>query len=412
MFRKIKIERWRQFELVDIEFHPSLTVLTGANGSGKTTILNILSKHYGWNTLFISTPKRESTGLLKFFTDIWNSLLNDQVDKNINEIIIGEIEYQNGQKAELLVNNNVGSVYEVYFRNQNLINGFHVPSHRPVYLYKEVTSIPTIPKTKEAAFADHSNEIINKYQGGYSQKTANSVIKETLISLAVFGAGNNFVVANPDALNTFNGYQEVLRKVLPKKLGFKKIIIETPEVLLDTESGLFSLDAVSGGIASIIDLCWQIYMYSGSKLMEKCTVTIDEPENHLHPEMQKSLLTDLVKAFPNCQFIISTHSPFIVTSSPDSSVYALHYNEENRVTSSSLNMLDKAGSANDILRDVLGLDNTLPIWVESRIQEITQKYLTGEVTSEKLSKLKEEMSSLGLGHLFPTTANQVFKGRS
>ncbi|MHC5747355.1 MAG: AAA family ATPase [Nostoc sp.] len=87
MFRKIKIERWRQFELVDIEFHPSLTVLTGANGSGKTTILNILSKHYGWNTLFISTPKRESTGLLKFFTDIWNSLLNDQVDKNINQII-------------------------------------------------------------------------------------------------------------------------------------------------------------------------------------------------------------------------------------------------------------------------------------------------------------------------------------
>ena len=47
MFKGIKIKNWRQFNNIDIEFHPNLTVITGANGAGKTTILSILSKHFG-----------------------------------------------------------------------------------------------------------------------------------------------------------------------------------------------------------------------------------------------------------------------------------------------------------------------------------------------------------------------------
>lgn len=42
MFTRIKIEDWRQFSNIDITFHEHLTVLTGANGAGKTTVLNLL----------------------------------------------------------------------------------------------------------------------------------------------------------------------------------------------------------------------------------------------------------------------------------------------------------------------------------------------------------------------------------
>lgn len=44
MFKRISIKEWRQFSDIDIDFHEHLTVLTGANGAGKTTILNVLSK--------------------------------------------------------------------------------------------------------------------------------------------------------------------------------------------------------------------------------------------------------------------------------------------------------------------------------------------------------------------------------
>ncbi|MGQ0518664.1 AAA family ATPase, partial [Bacillus sp. D-CC] len=58
-------------------------------------------------------------------------------------------------------------------------------------------------------------------------------------------------------------------------------------------------------------------------------VTIDEPENHLHPSMQRSLLNDFVKAFPKAQFIVVTHSPFIVSSIRESNVYALKHEKNN-----------------------------------------------------------------------------------
>ena len=54
MFTRINIKEWRQFSNVDITFHKHLTVLTGANGAGKTTILNLLSKSIGWTPQFVS----------------------------------------------------------------------------------------------------------------------------------------------------------------------------------------------------------------------------------------------------------------------------------------------------------------------------------------------------------------------
>jgi predicted ATP-binding protein involved in virulence len=46
----------------------------------------------------------------------------------------------------------------------------------------------------------------------------------------------------------------------------------------------------------------------------KGIVLIDEIDMHLHPKWQQSVVSDLKQAFPNIQFIVTTHSPFIVQS--------------------------------------------------------------------------------------------------
>lgn len=62
MFTRLNIKEWRQFSDVDIVFHNHLTVLTGANGAGKTTILNLLSKSTGWNPQFVSSYEQDENG--------------------------------------------------------------------------------------------------------------------------------------------------------------------------------------------------------------------------------------------------------------------------------------------------------------------------------------------------------------
>jgi predicted ATP-binding protein involved in virulence len=43
-------------------------------------------------------------------------------------------------------------------------------------------------------------------------------------------------------------------------------------------------------------------------------VLIDEIDLHLHPEWQRRVIGDLLSAFPNTQFVLTTHSPYIVAS--------------------------------------------------------------------------------------------------
>lgn len=52
-------------------------------------------------------------------------------------------------------------------------------------------------------------------------------------------------------------------------------------------------------------------------------VLIDEIETHLHIELQKKILPFLTKIFPKIQFIITTHSPFVLSSISNSIIYDL-----------------------------------------------------------------------------------------
>ncbi|NEW61328.1 AAA family ATPase, partial [Sulfurovum sp. bin170] len=52
-------------------------------------------------------------------------------------------------------------------------------------------------------------------------------------------------------------------------------------------------------------------------------VLIDEIETHLHVELQKSILPLLTSFFPNIQFIVTTHSPFVLSSLSNTVIYDL-----------------------------------------------------------------------------------------
>lgn len=411
MFKRLHIQRWRQFADVDITFHKHLTILTGANGAGKTTVLNLLSKVIGWKPEFVSSVKKNKNGKgiynnsyeLKDLKTIIDGILYPE--KNL----LGELVLSDERVCSFLLPKEVNSgTYDVDIKFNGTEKGVYINSQRPNLPYKKMTSVSTEILSRKQIYEKYNNFIKSYFFDTFrdhSEISATSVIKETLAGLAVFGQGNESVVANDNTKRLLLGYEDVLRCVLPPKIGFEKLSVVVPEVILCTKSGNFTLDSVSGGLASIINMTWQLYMFSEPE--DTFIALIDEPENHLHPELQKTFLGNLIKAFPNVQFIVATHNPFMITSQRDSNVYVLDYNDENKVQSKLLDHINKAGTANSILRNVLGIDSTMPGWAEDILADSIKRYSENPITEDTFIRLRSELKEIGLDEFIPETITAV-----
>lgn len=422
-FEHLTLEGWRQFDDVDIVLHPRLTVITGANGSGKSTILSLFTRHFGWNRNYLSTPVRDKLGNTSYLSGILNSFwhkLKITNRDNSHLTTIGQIRYSNGVTTTIGLNKNNGIQYQVEIPSQQQVLGIHVDSYRPVPLYSTIVQIPMTPITADQAYNNYNSEVMTRYQlNSYTGTSPIVKMKEALISMAIFGEGNTAIGKNQALIELSSGFNSVLKKLLPETLGFERISIRTPEVVLVTKSGEFMLDAVSGGVMTLIDIAWRIFMYSQNN--KSFVVTMDEPENHLHPSMQRSLMRRLLDAFPDVQFIIATHSPFMVSSVKDSSVYVLKYEQMNgptsevtsdalsRVSSMMLGNLNKAGTASEILRDVLGVPATMPEWVENGLENIVKEFQGQPITRDLLANLRARLSEFGYDEYYPQALAGVTK---
>lgn len=402
-FESMEIKEWQQFDNVSINFHDQLTVITGANGSGKTTLLNLLAKHYGWEMHSLATPRKEKkSGLITFFSRMFNG-------ENKSEVpTIGRINYTNDTTSELQVQNSNFAQYQVLIPQRQPVQCFYIPSHRSIYRYQALANIPTAKKNKTNAFTEVSNVVRQRYFNGNEQQSSSFFMKNTLIGWAIQGYGvksesKTIMPQDQEQISNYEGFQEVLRKILPKSLGFKELEIRNMEVVFVCNDGKdeFLLETASGGISAIIDMAWQIYMFS-SKEHAHPTVLIDEVENHLHPTMQRRILSDLVTAFPHTRFIVSTHSPLVVGSVRNSSIYALTYNDRNKIISRKLDFEKRAKTAAEVLDEVLGVSVTMPIWAEKQLEGIIEKYSHTGLTENSFGQMRSELAEMGLEKLLPS----------
>lgn len=88
----------------------------------------------------------------------------------------------------------------------------------------------------------------------------------------------------------------------------------------EKENELLSIDMLSDGFKSIFSIVLDIIrrLALAPELEEEefykkeAVILIDEIDCHIHPKWQRKLMPALRKLFPNCQFIITTHSPYIL----------------------------------------------------------------------------------------------------
>jgi energy-coupling factor transporter ATP-binding protein EcfA2 len=83
--------------------------------------------------------------------------------------------------------------------------------------------------------------------------------------------------------------------------------------LLERDGRVYDLAEMSSGEQAIFPLIYEFVRLD----IARSVVLIDELELHLHPPQQQALLRALRRIGPDCQFIISTHSPFLEQLIPD-----------------------------------------------------------------------------------------------
>ncbi|NEQ64112.1 MAG: AAA family ATPase [Symploca sp. SIO2D2] len=111
-------------------------------------------------------------------------------------------------------------------------------------------------------------------------------------------------------------------------------------------------------------------------------VLIDEVDLHLHPSWQRSLCDQLIETFPNCQFVLTTHSPLVISDCKNVLVYTLTNGELQELPS------QYGQDANTVLLDVM--DTSI------RNQEIDTKLndLLDAIQDFQLSQAQELLTQL------------------
>ncbi len=97
-------------------------------------------------------------------------------------------------------------------------------------------------------------------------------------------------------------------------------------------------------------------------------ILIDEIDLHLHPKWQRMIVPKLLEVFPNSQFLISTHSPHVITHVQPESLFLLKQTNEGIVAEQPSESYGK--NVDRILEDLMGLDTTRPDIISTRLHDI------------------------------------------
>jgi predicted ATP-binding protein involved in virulence len=166
-----------------------------------------------------------------------------------------------------------------------------------------------------------------------------------------------------------------------------------PHMLISKEGEEFDLNQMSDGEKNMITLVGDIARRlvianpdSNSPLAESGIIIIDEIDLHLHPSWQRLIIPQLRKTFPGCQFIISTHSPQVLSHVKPENLFLL--NNENNELSCSVATESYGKNSDRILEDLLGVD-ARPKEIKDRL-----KQLFILIENKELETAENELNSL------------------
>lgn len=172
---------------------------------------------------------------------------------------------------------------------------------------------------------------------------------------------------------------------------------------IDNQQISYRIDQLSDGYKTIIAMVMDIAArmaeanpYLLDPLQSNAIVMIDEVDLHLHPRWQQHILIDLQNTFPNAQFIVTTHSPQILTTVDAQNIQAV-------VLKNGLPCKEKfdfsyGAKSHELLSEILGV-NERPqnLEIVKKLNQYLKLIDENKYDTQEAKILRAELDSWGAG---------------
>jgi len=293
-------------------------ILTGKNGCGKTSLLDALavflnSATTSENPMSAIKNKEQAERNLQYFL---NSGADEQEIRKIKENVSFFTDLISKTSAGILLDTSEflydikpafekGEFVVAYYRDNRAFSAT-VPEH-----------VEKVNLKKDYTISDSPGRVLIKY------------LLDLKMTQALAVSNNKQEKAKKIGI-WFDRFQDLLKSIFENdslQLLFNEDTFKFSIEMNGREP--FDFNTMSSGYAAVLDIVVDLILRMENQTNSIFDFTvpgivlIDEIETHLHLELQKKILGLLTGIFPNIQFIMSTHSPFIVNSLENAVIYDL-----------------------------------------------------------------------------------------
>lgn len=296
-------------------------IITGKNGSGKTSLLDALAVFL--NSVTSSREPMESIETLKIRI------------KNLQSYIEqGREKYEIDLKRERVKR----CEYRIETTSGGVILDMNVSLYDILPLFSQgkfVTAYYKADRIFKAQIPQHVEKVALKKDYSIEETPRQDFVKYLLdlkMTQALAVTGGKKEKADQIAA-WFQNFDNLLKRIFDDDSVELVFDEETFQFTIHMEGrDPFDFNELSSGYAAVLDIVVDLIIRMESQTERRFDfsvagiVLIDEIETHLHLELQRKILDLLTSIFPNIQFILSTHSPFIINSVDNAVIYDLEKN--------------------------------------------------------------------------------------
>lgn len=315
-------------------FHDGFNVICGANGVGKTTVLDIIADAF---TSANSNLKRNARCEKGKYTISFMSVAGTPKNKTLEIAEFVPTKHDGGRVSS------DESQYVLFFSINRTLN------------YQPLDSIP-----KDSS-RDNRESAVQLHHG-----VENSDLKGWFINRYVFLDKDKSLSAEQE--HNFNLAKRAL-SLLDPTVSFLTVDASTLDIKLKTDRGDIFFEYFSAGYKTCFSLVLGIIKEIELRFKTPTikaeefsgVILIDEIDLHLHPTWQGPLIKTLKELFPKAQFIVTTHSPSVLQTLNEKEIIALR-TDENGDTIQKVFELGRYGlqgwTVEEILKDIMGMETT------------------------------------------------------